>query len=1331
VVVSGAVFEERFEALRKAGSGAMATVFRARDRRGGGFAAVKILRGQDAHDVERFAREASILSGLGHPGIVRYVAHGVTAAGEHYLAMEWLDGEDLAARLARRGLTGAETLALARRAADALAFAHARGLVHRDLKPSNLFLVGGDVERLKIVDFGIAGLRREGKRLTSTGALLGTPGYIAPEQIQGAGAFDPRADVFSLGCVLFECLTGRPAFEGTTAVAVLVKILLQEVPRTRALRPEIPEALDDLVARMMARDVDQRPRDAAAVLEELDRMGPLEPLRALGSPPSLIPRPGDDIDLTPVSLTMNEHRLVTIVLAGDPEADVDAAPASRPGLAALRGAIEPLGGRAFGLSGGAVLVTQWGASSAVDRAERAVRCALALKERFAGLPVCVITGRGDISAQVVEGDLIERAVMSLGTGRAAHVWVDEATAGLVGGRLRVDRHGKGHVIRPERAAADGAPLLLGKVTPFVGRARELSMLEGVLSGAVSEPAASAVLVVGDAGTGKTRLRRELCEALRRRHERVEVLIGASEPLGAGAAFGIIADALRRSAGIVEGEALAVRQAKLRARLSRHVDPDAGPRRRRSRFASPGPRGAGGLDRAAASRITMFLGELCGAPFASPGDDVLRAARESPRLMGDAIRAAWEDWLAAECAAHPVLIVLDNLQWSDAASIKLIDGALRNLKDLPLMVVGLARPEALERFPGLWAERDVQLIKLGGLSQRAAEQLVRAALGEGADPTLVARILDRAENNPFYLEELVRAVAGGRSEALPDSVLGTVEARLDAEGPEAKRVLRAASVYGHRFTRGGVVALLAGRTETEVGACLDALAAREILVPASVPDPAGDPAYVFAHALVREAAYATLTEADRALGHLLAGSWLEASGRADPITLAEHFRRGAEPARAAIWYRRAAELALEADDLAAAVERTALGVASGAAGEELGELYRIEAEAAIWRGDLTTAEARAMAAAGLLAEGTVPWFRALALSITAAGKIGGFDRIEERMALAARTPPARGAVGAQLACLGAAAINLLFCGRHAPARAMIARLRRVAPDPTALEPTVAASLQELFAADALYEGDPGLCLEGFEAALGSHERAGDRRNACAVRTNLGMTFTQLGDFESAEEVLRSALASAERMGLADLAAVATQHLGLALTYRGRLEEAEQLEQRAADAFHELGDPRMEGSSRTYLAMALLAAGQPARAEREARAAIELLRIAPPLRAAALAVCARTVLAQARCPGEARALATEARTLLESLGSVEEGESLVRLVELEALAADGDREAFASAGAEARRRLLERAARIADPAWRERFLTAVVDNARTLAITVGASPAPVGPAPVVIP
>src|SRR5262249_17218979 len=142
------------------------------------------------------------------------------------------------------------------------------------------------------------------------------------------------------------------------------------------------------------------------------------------------------------------------------------------------------------------------------------------------------------------------------------------------------------------------------------------------------------------------------------------------------------------------------------------------------------------------------------------------------------------------------------------TVKLIDTALRNLRESPLMVLALARPEVKEEFGAPWAGRAVHEIRLDGLTRKASERLVREALGGVSDEN-VRFVVDRAEGNPFYVEEGLGAVVGGTSEALPDTVLGMVQARLDAIGPEAKRALRGASVFGATFWGGGLSVVLGG------------------------------------------------------------------------------------------------------------------------------------------------------------------------------------------------------------------------------------------------------------------------------------------------------------------------------------------------------------------------------------------------------------------------------------------------------------------------------------------------------------------------------------------
>jgi tetratricopeptide (TPR) repeat protein len=1287
----GSIIADRYEIVARISAGGMGTIFRAEDRREGRTVALKILRGDDETDIERFVREAAILAELDHPNIVRYAGHGLGARGEHFLAMEWLEGEDLSTRLGRLRLSDDETLSLMRQAAAALSCAHARGAVHRDIKPSNLFLRERDVERLAIVDFGVAGLAGDARRLTQTGMLLGTPGYMAPEQVEGSPTHDPRSDVFSLGCVFFECLTGRPAFEGQNPMAVLAKLLIQESPRVSELRPEIPE-LSDLVGSMLAKNPAERPQSLADVALALERLPPSVGARSARR----VPPPAESATTLhsadakgdrQAALGRVEQRLVTVVLAGDTKVSVRVRPPPARSPGELAAVVEPYGGHLTPLAGGAMIVTTWAPGTVLDRAERAALCALALRERFPELPITVVTGRGLVAARVVEGDVIDRAAVALADTRPGVVSLDEATANLLPPRFRVEREADAIVLRGAAPAPDGLPLLLGKPTSCHGRAREMAMLEGIYAGAMNEdePVASAVLVTGAAGAGKSRLRRELVERVRKRGEPVEVLAGRADSLVSGSPFGVVADVIRGAAGIRDGEPLEVRRKKLTTRLARAV-PEAMLR-----------------------RIAPFLGELISTPFPDAGDAVLVAARDNALLMGDAMRAAWEEWLTAECQQHPVLLVLEDMQWGDGATARLVDSTLRNLRELPLMVLVLARPEAQADLLGAWTKRDVPVIRLGPLPTRAAERLVREALGADVADVVVHGIVERAAGNPFYLEELIRAVAAGRGDVLPDSVLGTVEARLDAEGTEAKRALRAASVFGDRFWVGGVAALLGGdRHLDEARRMLVSLTARELVAPST----AAENEYVFCHTIVREAAHAMLTEADRALGHQLAGDWLERTDHTDAMAMAEHFRLGGEPARAVRWYRRAAEQALEANDLPAALDRCALGVGSGAAGAELGTLRLVQAEAHVWRGELDAAEARGSEAMTLLDEGSTPWFRALHQVVNAASKLGGLDRVERLFALASTVVPQRGARRAQIIALAECPGWFVFAGHYALAVRLIATIEEiVAADPAGRDAEVSALLHQMRAIRASGEGDLGACREGFAAALESFEAAGDQRNATSTRSNLGSTVAELGDFEGAEVALRAALAGAERMGLFDSANAALSNLGHVLAYRGNLGEARLCEQRAIEAFHRHGDARWEGVARTYLAKIALLSGDFAMAARGAREAADRLLGAPPLRPAAQAVEARALLGLGRVE-EALGVAREAFAALEAQGALEEGEALVRLVHAEALAARGETEAFRVAIEAAREQLLARAGKIRDLGWRERFLHGVPDNARTL-------------------
>jgi tetratricopeptide (TPR) repeat protein len=738
-------------------------------------------------------------------------------------------------------------------------------------------------------------------------------------------------------------------------------------------------------------------------------------------------------------------------------------------------------------------------------------------------------------------------------------------------------------------------------------------------------------------------------------------------------------ALRAAAGIVGGEPLTIQQKRLYAHVGRRLPTDA------------------------QRRVTAFLGEVAGVQFPDEYLPALAAARQDPRLMADQILGAWLDWLEVECGAHPVLLVLEDLHWGDAPSVQLVDAALRALRDRPLMVVALARPEVFERFPGLWADRDVQRIALAPLTSKACQKLARHVLGS-ISAEKAAWIVERADGNPFYLEELLRAVASGadlRGGKLPATVIGMVQARFDALGTEAKRVLRAAAVFGETFRAAGVKALV-GEQDGSVDEWLDVLVQREVVFPRQAADAKE---FVFHHALVRDAAYEMLTAQDCRLGHRLAGEYLERVGERAATVLVEHFERAGELPRAAQWSRHAATQALDANDLAAVIERVERGVRCGASGETLGFLRQTEAQARFFRGEFDEAEVAAREAVGQLPDGA----RLLGMSelIAALGHQAKFAEVE-RWAVEVRSqPPTEESRGAWLACLLRAAGYLLPAGRYDLTQDL---LDEVESQSASLEPLRRVRLENLRAQIALHHGQQARALAGFEAALKACEPLGDARATIEMLTNLGGALGDLGVLEEAEQRLTSALATAERMGLHFVVSCILLNLCLVRAHRGRLDDARAAGERALAIAREQKDSRIGGCVEIYLSGIALLSERPLDAERLARSALATLANVPPLRPAALAALARVLLAEGR-RDEAVASATEAHRLLESAGWVEDGEALIRLVYAECLLAAGQKSAAVHVLDKALHRLEDRAAAIEKPEWRAAFLR-LPEHARTL-------------------
>jgi eukaryotic-like serine/threonine-protein kinase len=253
----GEVIGGRYEVEDLVGTGGMSSVYRARDNVLERQVALKILHDHFSGDpeyVERFRREARAIAGLNHPNIVTVIDRG--ELGRHqFIVFEHVAGENLKDVVRRRGpLPVDEAVALTTQVARGLAFAHENGVVHRDVKPQNVLI--DENGTAKVTDFGIARAIDPGEGLTETGTVLGTSGYIAPEQASGRRV-DSRSDQYSLGVVLYELLTGEPPYSGENVMAVAMKHLREPVPRVRERRRDVPASVDAIVSRAMAK----RPED--------------------------------------------------------------------------------------------------------------------------------------------------------------------------------------------------------------------------------------------------------------------------------------------------------------------------------------------------------------------------------------------------------------------------------------------------------------------------------------------------------------------------------------------------------------------------------------------------------------------------------------------------------------------------------------------------------------------------------------------------------------------------------------------------------------------------------------------------------------------------------------------------------------------------------------------------------------------------------------------------------------------------------------------------------------------------------------------------------------
>ncbi len=1237
--------------------------------------AVKVLR-RTASEAEaaRFRREIAVIADLRHPNIVDYVSHGQWPDGRTFLAMEWLEGEDLAKRQRRAPLGTRDAVEVIRRAAQALAAIHSRGIVHRDLKLSNLFLVSGRGTAVKLIDFGVVKPQGPDDFNTEAGTILGTPHYMAPEQARGV-AVDPRADVYSLGSVLFRLLTGRNVFETEHVIALLGRLVLEDPPRPSQFRFDIPDKLDAVVHRAISRNREERYDNAGEFARALARVGPLnnDPPQAERSASQVRPRTPsarEDTNTTgnrPTRPGLRMRRVVAVMLYDLGETSMDRSLSdSLTDIAGEDVRIEPL-------AGGKTVAVLGVEHSRGDEVMRAARAALQILAEYPDARAVVSTGHAVMARSNLAGEALDRAAAQLLQAKPTTVRLDLHAAAALERRFEIQREGDGAILLREDPRDLAPRKVLGKPTPTVGREKEIAELQAIYHQMLRDSFPRAAVVVGTTGIGKTRVLSELTQRLELAPVPPEVLLCRGDS-AVGTSVSALGKALRASMGVQDGapvrEQVQLVKRYVRSRLPRSLH-----------------------------FLAAFMGELVGVPFPDHNDEPLRAARANDQLMQSRIRMALEAFFRTQAGRIPQVLMLDDAQAADDTTIELVDWILA-CPDIRFAVFAFADTELGHKRNEMWASARLSRLELGPIADGMAERLVHTALPE-VDETKCRELVRRAAGNPLVLEELVRCVGEGRDE-LPLTVQAMVQLRLDRLDRSVREVLRAAAVFGQTFWTGGVAVLL----DREVDVDLVAAEQGEVIVKQPSSRVAEQTEWTFRQALVRDAAHASLLDEDRKALHLAAGEWLEGVGNVDLGLIAHHFEIGADLDRAAGIYARATQQALgNFGQMETALELARRGLACGAAGGERAQLLLTQAHVYNRIGRLNDAIAAAEDASRLVPETSDMWVEAQRLHASCLIESGRAAEGDARLGWALGEPfydklsPASRSLLLAARVRGLIDLNQSSQALQIAEEAVVAAKEAGGRGETAMLRALDARLLAFLIAnrpeDAVVAGE-----ELIEAA----DRAGDVQLASRGRINSASALNYLGQYEHAQRLLDRALPDVRSFRLRPLEASCLHNVGMAFARRGSLDHGVEMQRDAARIADECGGARLGINSRIYEATMLVWRGEPGDLRRAFELATHVTEASRTLlsqQVIALFAVAYVQLARREVP-EALAAASEAYRRLDD-GPVEEWDEQIRLTYAHALIASGKDDEANQVLRTAFETLAARIASLQRPELRESFVT----------------------------
>jgi tetratricopeptide (TPR) repeat protein len=740
----------------------------------------------------------------------------------------------------------------------------------------------------------------------------------------------------------------------------------------------------------------------------------------------------------------------------------------------------------------------------------------------------------------------------------------------------------------------------------------------------------------------------------------------------GSSLSALGRALRTLMGVQDGEASAEQVKKVKTHVSARLP-------RTLRF------------------LSAFLGELIGVPFPDEADEPLRAARASAQLMQSRLRMALEAYVRAQAELIPQILVIEDMHWADDTTLDLVDWLL-GCQELRFGVFAFARPELTTRLPTLWDRRHVTRLTLAPLSPLAADRLVLAAL-PAADAATRSQIVKRAGGNALFLEELVRCAADGRDE-LPLTVQALVQLRLDRMSSNVREVLRAAAVFGQSFWSGGVAALLERNPDAE----LVELQSTEIITRQPESRVAGQTEWIFRQALVRDAAYASVLEEDRAALHLGAGAWLESVGDVDVGLIARHADAGGDFARAAALYARATRQAYtNGAQLETALDLANRGLACDAEGAVKAQLLLAKAQVSSVMGALAEGIAAADEAGRLAPPGSDVWGeaqRVASIALIESGRVADGDA----RAVWALGPEFRASLPQPMraALLAARVRGLIDLNNSTDALKVADEAVETARTAGSVDAMNRALDARLFAL--MHVTDMSEAVAAGETLIEAAEKSGEVILATRGRNNTASVLNHLGKFEEAQVMLERSLADSRSRRMRLLEAAALHNLGMSHARLGGLDVGIDYQRQAARMADESNAARLRLNARFYETIFLVWRGAPGdlgAALNMAKYCADETKSLPSLEVTSSFVLARVQLAR-HAFDDALAAARNANERLSS-GPVEEWEEFVRLTLVEALLA---KEAYEEADEALRiafQRLVEVARGIRRADHREAFLT----------------------------